>query len=198
MMVAWPICERWIPKRLWARTVLLAYCIVSQDIDVEDCLHLDVQVLVLIRSFRNMNLPPHARTHPHKNKETMVKRDEGSGNRNLTEDTGEKRGDAWVHSGSLEKGRNSCWFVRHLISGEIHSVRTRSTLNLSYSCSQYFLIEYKWHCAINYTLWNNFGVIPSTAQHGLKSKCTSPLSTNLFPLGDSSHTQPHPLLFKLP
>lgn len=43
-------------------TVLLAYCIVSQDIDVEDCLHLDVQILILIKSFRTINPLSHAHT----------------------------------------------------------------------------------------------------------------------------------------
>lgn len=66
--------------------------------------------------------------HTHTNKETTVKRDEGLGNRNLMKEMGEKRR-CMGPRGSMEKGSDSCWFVRHLISGEIHSVRTRPTLN---------------------------------------------------------------------
>ena len=43
-------------------TMLLAHCIVSQDNYVEECLYLDVQILILITSFGNIN-PPKKQFH---------------------------------------------------------------------------------------------------------------------------------------
>lgn len=41
--------------------------------------------------------------HTHKIKETMVKRDKGPGNRNLTEEMGENRRNARAHSRSMKR-----------------------------------------------------------------------------------------------
>lgn len=51
---------------------------------VEDYLHVDLQILILIKSVKNINPLPHAHHHE---KERMEKRDEGLGIRNLTEKT---------------------------------------------------------------------------------------------------------------
>lgn len=66
-------------------TILLAYCIISQDNYMEDCLHLNAQILNLIKSFRYINPFSYAYIYIYK-KENVVKRDEGLGDRNLTEE----------------------------------------------------------------------------------------------------------------